>query len=241
MQDQNLLQKLALGAWAREKIVAGSSARDANSRISSILSASRSIQLDTALADFAARGMTEALEAVVTGGASLAKTVPNLTYGVLKSQLLNSPRTFFIVAARTGLERSLDRYNQLGTILPPADATALDLTTLETVKQLYTQAYVLELPHEALATAMMPTTITQQLRDLVGSILSEVIPGVPNATELVTLSALFKLQQSLANAGRALPELQAYSESLQNVLRFAAEADQVIGAWAKRAADACSP
>jgi tetratricopeptide (TPR) repeat protein len=240
VQDQNMLQKLALGAWTRERIVAGSSTRNASSRISSILSASRSIQLDTALADFAARGMTEALEAVVTGGASLAKTVPNLTYGILGSQLLNSPRTFLIVAARTGLERSLDRYSQLGTILPPADATALDVTALETVKQLYTQAYVLELPNEALATAMMPTTITQQLQDLVGSMLSEVIPGAPDPTQLVTLDALFKLQKSLANAGRALPELQAYSESLENALKFAAEEDQVIGAWAKQAATACS-
>src|SRR5713226_1549946 len=66
--DQALLKDLALGAWTREKIVVGSDVRNASSRISSILNASLTVQRDTALADLAAKGMTEALEAVVTDG-----------------------------------------------------------------------------------------------------------------------------------------------------------------------------
>jgi hypothetical protein len=191
--------------------------------------------------DLAARDMAEALEFLATGGASLAKVVPNLLWGEVKQQLENSSKNFLIVSAQTGLNESKQKYSELLSILPPADATTLDVATLESVRQLYDQAYILELPNEALATALMPTTLTQQLLDILGSMMSEVIPGLPEDSERVTLEGLLTLGRSIAAAGQSYPGFQNYSMTMGRALTLVQEQDRLISSWAAEAAGACAP
>jgi len=244
VRDSVLLQRLALGAWTRENIVASAATRSELAGkpqiLSDIIGTSQAIQLYEATQDILARGMAEAIEAAVTRGASLSKAVPNLVWGTVRSQLLRSPRTLFTLTAQTGLKKGLDEYRQLGSMLPPSDSSALDITTLENVKDLYGQAQGLDLPSEALASALMPKSASELTSQALSSVVSELIPGLPSANEAVTLGALLQLQKSLAEAGRGLPALQKYAENLNLVLNLSEANNLKIDKWAKAASQACS-
>jgi WD40 repeat protein len=242
--DASLLKQLAMGAWTRESIVASSAIRPeiASKKIAlqGIIGTSQAVQRYEIVQDALARAMAEAIEAAVTGGASLSNAVPNLTRGILRTQLTNSPRTLFTLAAQTGLQRSLDRYKQLEAILPPADSTALDVTTLGQVKNLYAQAQALALPNEALAAALMPKSALGLTNQALQSVVSELLPGLPTGNGAVTFGALLDLQKSLAQAGKSLPALQKYDENLNLALHLSEANDRKIDAWATQAAEMCS-
>jgi hypothetical protein len=244
VQDGPLLHRLELGAWTRENIVASPATRSeiANKErvLSDIIGTSQAIQRYEATQDLLARSMAEAIGAAVTGGVSLSKAVTNLVWGTVRSQLLNSPRTFFTLSAQVGLQKSLETYRQLEKLLPPADSTALDITALENVKNLYSQAQGLDLPNEALASALMPKSGLEQTNQALQSVVSELIPGLPSANESVTLDGLWKLQKSLAEAGKGQPALQKYSENFDLVANLSAADNRKIDAWATQAAQACS-
>jgi hypothetical protein len=241
VEDPALLQQLALAAWTRERLVVGTEVRTGAASVSSILQASQTIWTANQVQDLFARGMAEALEFLATRGTSLAKVVPSLLWGEVKQQLVSSPQDLLFVSAQIGLNESKQKYSELLNILPPADATTLDVTILESVRQLYDQAYILELPNEALATALMPTTLTQQLLDIFGSMVSEVIPGLPSDSERVTLAGLLTLSKSIAVAGQSYPAFQNYSSMMNRALTLVQAQDRLISSWAAEAAAACAP
>jgi len=243
--DSSLLQPLAGAAWTRENIVASSSLRSeiATKKIAlpGMIGTSRALQGYQAVQDVLARGMAEAVEAAVTGGASLSTVVPNLTGGVIRSQLMNAPKMLLTVAAQIGLQKSLDMYKQLETILPPADSVALDANNLDQVRLLYTQAQGLDLPNEALASALMPKSANNLTTQALQSVAGQLLPGLPASNAAVTLNDLWKLQTSLAQAGGTLPALQKYQENLNLVTHLSEANDRKIASWAAQAAQACSP
>jgi hypothetical protein len=245
VQDPVLLHRLAVGAWTRENIVASSATRSelANKErvLSGIIGTSQALQQYETTQNILAGAMAEAIEAAVTGGASLPKAVPNLIWGTVRSQLLSSPRTLFTLSARVGLQKSLEDYKQLEEkTLPPADSTALDIATLESVKVLYSQAQALDLPNEALASALMPNSALELTNQALQSVVSELIPGLPSANEAVTLGQLWDLQKSLAGAGKGLPALQKYYENMNLVVHLSEANDRKIDTWATQAAEMCS-
>lgn len=241
VQDQNLLQKLALGAWARENVVVLPDARNGTRRVSAVLSTSQALQQYEMVQDALARGMAEAVEAAVTSGASLTQAVPRLTWATVSSQLTKSPRTVLTLIAQRGLQHSLERYTQLESTLPPADSTALDVATLEKAKDLYTQAQALELPNEALAAALMPKTAGELTNQALQSMAGELVAGLPKSNEAVTLAGLLNLQKSLATFRQSFPVLQTYNERLNLALNLAQANDRKVGEWAQLATSACSP
>jgi hypothetical protein len=244
--DLSLLHPLALAAWARENIVASSAARSEISgkqaTLQGMISTSQALQTYEAVQDVIARAMAEAAETAVTGGTSLTAVVPKLTGGILRSQLMNAPKTLFARAAQAGLQRSLDIYDkQLRPILPPADSVALDANNLAQVKLFYTQAQLLDLPNEALAAALMPGSATELTNQALQSVVSQLIPNLPSLNEAVTLKGLWDLQKSLAQAGKGLPALQKYFENMNLLIHLSEANDKKIETWAVRAAQACKP
>jgi hypothetical protein len=246
VQDGLLLHRLELGAWTRENIVASPATRSeiANKErvLSDIIGTSQALQRYEAVQDLLARGMAEAIEGAVTGGISLSKAVPKLLWGTVRSQLLNSPRTLFTLSAQVALQNARDYYGQLQdrNVLPPADSTALEITALENVKSLYEKAQALDLPNEALASALMPKSGLELTNQALQSVVSELIPGLPSANESVTLDGLWKLQKSLAEAGKGQPALQKYSENFNLVANLSAANNRKIDAWATQAGELCS-
>lgn len=239
--DSGILQQLTAAAWARDNVVASPDARSGARRVSGILGTSKALQNYSNVQDALARGMVEAVEAVVTDGASLSKVVPNLTVGVVKNQLKTAPKTVFVLAAQVGLQQSLTAYNQMESVpVPPADATVLNAPDLIKIKTYYLQARTLELPYEALAAKLMPTTASQLTNQAFASAISEIIPSVGfSSTEVVTLDNLFTLQKSVANLSDTLPATQAYSQNLKLALDLADANNRAISASALAAASPC--
>jgi tetratricopeptide (TPR) repeat protein len=241
--DLNLVQQLSSAAWTRDNIVASPDVRNASLRVAGLLTTSKALQGYSNAQDLLARGMVEALESVVTDGASLTKAVPNLTGGVLVNQLKNAPKTIFVLTAQRGLEQSLAAYKQMESVpLPPADATVLNGPDLVRIKTYYSQARTLDLPYAALAAKLMPTTGSQLTNQAFASVISELIPstGVNNA-EMVTLKSLLDLQKSVGNLRDTLPALQDFSQNVKLALNLAAAENKMISEWATKSASACGP
>lgn len=242
--DATLLRTLELGAWTRDTIVASASTRAEIAgklhTLPDMISTSQALQGYQAVQDVLARAMAESIEAAVTGGASLSKAVPNLAWGVVREQLSQSPRTVLIVAARTGLQNSLADYKQLTQgVLPPANSNALDITTLEQVRTLFIQAQSVDIPNEALASALMPTSGLDLTNEALQSVVSELLPGLPSKGAVVTLSGLLDFQKSLAQAGRTLPALQKYDQDLNLELDLWKADDHKLDTLTTQAAAVC--
>jgi hypothetical protein len=240
--DSLLLTQLATAVWTHDNVIASADARNGSGRVSAILGTSKTLQNYRNVQDVLARGMVEALEAAVTDGASLSKAVPNLTKGVFFNQVKSAPKIVFVVAAQRGLEASLTAYKQMEAVpLPPIDATVLSAPDLVRIKALYLQARTLELPYEALASKLMPTSTSQLTNQALASALSELIPSVGlNSTEQVTLNNLLDFQKSVANLSGSVPALQVYSENLKLALNLADANNSQISRTAANAANSCT-
>ncbi len=242
--DTTLLHTLELGAWTRDTIVASASTRaEIASKLHTLpdmIGTSQALQGYQVVQDVLARAMAESIEGAVTGGASLSKAVPNLAWGVVREQLSQSPRTVLTVAARTGLQNSLEDYKQLTQgVLPPANSNALDITTLEQVRTLFIQAQSVDIPNEALASALMPTSGLDLTNEALQSVVSELLPGLPPKGAVVTLSGLLDFQKSLAQAGRTLPALQKYDQDLNLELDLWKADDHKLDTLTTQAAAVC--
>jgi hypothetical protein len=239
--DSLLLTQLVATVWTHDNVVASPDARNGSTRVSGIIGTSKALQNYSNIQDVLARGMVEALEAVVTDGASLSKVVPNLTKGVFFNQLKSAPKTVFVLTAQRGLEQSATSYKQMVEApLPPADATVLNVPDSIRIKALYLRARTLELPYEALASKLMPTTASQLTNRAFASAISELIPSVGlNSTEQVTLSDLLNFQKSVANLSGSLPALQAFSQNLKLALNLAEANNRTVSAWAVEASHPC--
>ena len=242
VEETVLLRKLASGAWARENIVASASTRSEIALKPSILTAmigtSQDIETYTMLQDALVRGMTEAIEAWVTGGATLSTVVPHLTWSTIRSRLLNSPQTVLKLKAQVGLVESLKYYNTLSQMLPAANSTTLDISDLLNAKVLFGMAHGLDLPNEALAAALMPKDAGELIQQAMGSAISEILPSADLSDQVVTLKSLLDLDKSLA---KTLPGLEVYNSNLNLVLNEAAANDRLIKQWATQASLACTP
>ena len=235
--------QLSAAVWTHDNVIASPDARNGSTRISGILGTSKALQTYTVVQDVLSRAMVEAVEAGFTGGASLAKAVPNVTMGALKAQLANAPKTLLTLAAQHGLEASLADYKQMEAVpLPPQDATALNATDLTSLRELYIQARSLELPYEALAAKLMPTSseLTEQavksaLGELTGGPLFSAAP-----TSAVTLQNLLDLQKGVANLAKSLPAFQAYSQDLNLATNLTTANSETISKWASVAAQKCN-
>jgi hypothetical protein len=164
----------------------------------------------------------------------LTKLVPALTTGIVTSQLKSAPRTLFVLTAQRGMEGSLAAYRQMQAVpLPPADATVLNAPDLAKVRADYLQARTLELPYEALAAKLMPTTAVQLTNQALASAINEAVPLLGSSgTVQVTLQSLLDFQKSLANLSSTLPALQAYSQNLNLALNLANANSRMISDWA---------
>ena len=240
--DSNLLPQLASAAWTRENVVVSPDAKNGSGHVAGILGTSNALQDYSTIQDVLARAMVEALEAAVTDGASLSKAIQNLTKGVVVNQLKSAPETVFVLTAQRGLEESLAAYKKMEAVpLPPANATVLNGPDLVRIKEFYIQARTLELPYEALAAKLMPTSASQLASQAFGSIVSEAIPSLGlGSTDQVTLKALLDFQKSVGNASASLPALQAYSQNLNLALKLAAANSSTISTWTAAAGHACN-
>ncbi len=243
--DTLLLMQLAAAVWTHDNVISSAGdARNGSTRVSGILGTSKALQTYTAVQDVIARAMVEAVEAGFTGGASLTKAVPNVTLGALKAQLTNAPKTLLTLAAQHGLEASLTAYKQMEAVpLPPEDATALNATDLARLRDLYIQARSLELPYEALAAKLMPTSGSELTEQALKSALGELtggplFSGAP--TSAVTLQNLLNLQKGVANLAKSLPALQAYSQDLNLATNLTTANSETISKWASAAAQKCN-
>jgi hypothetical protein len=242
--DVSLLTPLAAAVWTHDNVIASPDARNGSTRVSGILGTSKALQTYTTVQDLIARTMVEAIQAGLTGGASLGKAVPNLTVSVLKAQLVNAPKTLLTLTAQHGLQASLAAYQQMEAVpLPSQDATALNATDLARIRDLYVQGRSLELPYAALAAKLMPTSGTDLTQQALRSAFTELttgplFSGAPSTA--VTLQSLFKLQQSVANLATSLPALQTYSQDLNLAVNLTAANNETISKWAAAAAHGCT-
>ena len=243
--NQRLLQELALGVWTRENIIASVSTRAELAQKDTVLSnAVQTLQAMNnyqTVQDLLARGAATALEATVTGGTSLPAGLEQLTVGELTHQLQESPRTLLTLTALYGLNESKSLYDQLTPLLYPASATVLDVDKLNRIYTLLMQAHTLELPNEALATALSPEYAGQLTQQALESVVGQVIPelGPVNPTATLTLDVLLKAQQGLAQDAATLPVLKGYQMNLNLALNLARAYDKQISTLAEQAATAC--
>jgi hypothetical protein len=233
--DANLLPQLAAAAWTRENVVISPDARTSSTHVAAVLGTSTAMQHYTAVQDILARAMAEALVGGATGGTSLARGVTNLTVNVAKSQLLTAGNTLITIAARRGLEMSLDAYKQMEAVpLPAADATALNAADLARIKDLYLRARTLELPNEALVAKLMPTSAgqltAQAWKSALGEAVGPAFSGVDPAGT-VTFEELFKLQKSLSSLGETQTALQFYTQNFNLAVNLAAANDRTMASW----------
>jgi hypothetical protein len=137
---------------------------------------------------------------------------------------------------------TVDAYNHMEAVpLPPADASVLNAPNLIKIRNFYVQARSLELPYEALAAKLMPTSAAQLTEQAFASAISEIIPSAGfSSTEKVTLKTLWDFQTSVANLKDTLPALAAYSQNLNLALNLAAANDRTISQWAGAAANSCA-
>ncbi len=230
--DPAILSQLVSAVWTHDNVIASADARGGSNRVAAILGTSKALGTYTPVQDEVARAIVEAMEAAATRGVSLAKAIPNLSIGVLKAQLLNLPKTLLALSAQRGLEASLAAYRRMDQIpLPPPDATALNVSDLARIKDVFVQARTLELPNTALAARLMPTSGSELRDQALRSALSEItsrplFSGSQTAT--VTLLNLLALQKSLANMEKSLPALQAYSENLNLAINLEAATNKMI-------------
>ena len=218
-------------------------ARQGSTRVSAILSTSKAIQHYAAVQDLLARGAVEAIEAVATDGASLEKAVPNLTLGLLKTQLLNSPQTFLTMMAQTGLSDSLAKYRQMESMLPPQDSSVLNETDLAQIEGLYLQARALELSYGALAAKLMPTKGADLSQAALKSAFSEITGGplfAESPTTAVTLNTMLQVQQAMKNLTTQVPALEGFSQNLDLAVNLTTANKEVISRWAQSACQPCA-
>jgi TonB family protein len=241
--DPALLSQLASAVWTYDNVVSSSEVRSDSVQVSGVLGTSKALHNYSILQDLIARSMVEALEATVTDGATLSRAVPNLTVGLLKSQLLAAPKTILTLAAQRGLEESSTKYQQLIAVLPPKSASAVDASGLAQAKTLYIQARTLQLPYEALAAKLMPTKAGQLVVAALKSAVSEVtqsplFSGSPSTA--VTLAELLKLDNDLADLEKSIPAFQAYSQNLKLAINLANANNRTVANWARGAAQNCT-
>ena len=242
--DMLLLTQLAAAVWTHDNVIASLDARNGSRRVSGILGTSKALQTYTTVQDVVSRAMVEAVQAGLTGGASLAKAVPNVTLSALKAQLTSAPKTLLTLVAQHGLEASLAAYKQMEAVpLPPQDATALNATDLARIRGLYIQARSVELPYEALAAKLMPKSGSDLTEQALKSALGEVTGGPVfsgSPTAAVTLQNLLALQKGIANLAKSLPALQAYSEDLNLATNMTTANSETISKWASAAGQKCN-
>ncbi len=244
-----LLEHLEKAAWTRENIIASASTRAELAQKDVVLS--NAVETLQALSnyqsdqDLLARAAVTALEATVTGGTSLPTGLAQLTAGELEHQLEESPRTLLTLTAEEGLMRSKALYDQLTTLLYPENATVLDVARLRQIYTLFMEAHTLELPSEALATALSPEYASQLTQQALDSVVSQTLPklGPINPAATVTLDLLLKTQQGLAEAASTQPVLKGYQMNLNLALNLAKAYQRQISTWATEAAqisDTCT-
>jgi hypothetical protein len=243
--DPNLLQSLAEAVWTREKVVVDQMSRNGAGRVSAILGTSRALTQYSTVQDALARIMVEAVEAGFTGGASLDKSVPNFTIGVLKRQLLNAPKTVLNRAAQQGLQASIALYKRMEAVpLPSANATLLRAEDLAAIKGFYIHAQALELSYDPLAVSFMPKNVNDLAEQALRSAFSELMSGPVFAgaadSDVVTLKHLWDLQTEVGNLGQGLPALKSFSQSVSFTTATANANQRTISTWAKSSAFACS-
>ena len=243
VNDPTLAGQLALSVWTHDNVLASPDARQGSTRVSAILGTSKALQHYTTVQDLLARGAVEAIEAVVTDGASLEKAVPNLTLGTLKSQLLNSPQTFLTMVAQSGLSDSLAKYRQTESMLPPQDSSVLNQTDLVQIQELYLQARALELAYGALAAKLMPTKGAALSQAALKSAFSELtsgplFSGAP--TTAVTLKTMLQIQQAIKSLKVQVPALESYTQNLDLAVNLTQANKNTINKWAQTACQPCA-
>lgn len=236
-KDPDAVRRIATAVWVKEYVAGSSEVRSAQQRVALLLETLQEIQQYEAYQDITARAAVEAVAAVVTGGASLANSVPNLSIALVKHAFLN-PRVLLGIAARRGLEESLKAYEELDNILPSMGSTPLELANVERIRQLYFKARGLELVYGSLGAALLPKHHTDLLdqawKSLTSGVLSLVTKMPTTPTGIATLKSLYDLQEEAAQLASSIPGLEQFSASFRLAKELAASADRTIAAWTSR-------
>lgn len=235
VKDKSLLQELAFGAWTKEMIVDRHDPRRTIAQVVAALSASNNLEGWEDVTDVLARATVESIKAVATGGTSLNTAAQDLTLGVVEHQLTN-PKVALAHWAHAGLLESLNDYGQMEQHWPSTGTTLFQLSELEKVKSLYTEANMQFSVSEALVGAIAPTTWQDEFANYISSAVSELKPSLPSSATFLTLDDVLKLEDLVAAAGKSF---NAYKQSLDLAQRVAAGDQQEISAWAAQAANAC--
>lgn len=241
--DRNLLTTLTAAAWTRENVVNAPDARNGARDVSAILTTSQNLQGYSIAQDAVARALAEALKAGITGGASLSEAIPSISYGMLKNQLLNAPKTVLIATAHHGLVESQQFFSQMLTVpLPQPNAVTLKAEDLAKIRVFYIQARNLQLPYQALAAKLMPTRADDLIESAVKSAFSELLsdPSLfPTGSDTVTPQQLFRLQTGLANLAKGNPALRDYSENLNLAMELTEANRKTMTQWIEKSANGC--
>jgi uncharacterized repeat protein (TIGR03803 family) len=238
MEDPNLLQKLALGAWTKERILDRYNPNNGSIQVSGFLSVFSSLQGWQQAEDILAKTTVEALAAVATLGTSVDTMPTRLVAAEVERQLAN-PKVALAHWVRAGLGQSWSDYKQLEQLIPPAGTTEFRLTDLSEIQSLYSQANTLASVNEALGAALAPKTWQDEFSQYIASAVGEFL-GQPGISSVGTLTFRNILQLEEVVAG-SLQAFNAYKQSLDLALKLAASNQQVISTWAAEAAKGCSP
>lgn len=236
--DSAVAQQLTAVAWTRENVVQPADARTGSKRVLAILETSRALQGYQTTQDVLVRANVEALLAGATGGASLTKVVPNLTWGILKSQLIDT-KIWLNGFAWSGLQQSHESYKELEAALPPADATALDGQAALHIRDLYNGGRILELSCGGLAVALMPTQGKQLWMQSWKSAVSQVAPQLPPSTQKVTLDGLLKMHTLLSAATSGIEGMEKYKTGFDLAMHLKEATDKKISEAASASIGAC--
>jgi hypothetical protein len=210
-------------------------------QLSAILSTSQSLQKYSVVQDLVARSLVEAIGLAVTDGAALGNTVRNVTRNALFAEIKSAPKLVFTLAAQRGLEDAASQYHQLSLIqLPPTDATVLSAPDLSVIRNLYIRARSEQLPFEALAAKLMPTSGVELAQQGFQSVVSEMLPVSGSADlQVVTFRNVLDLEKQVAALGNTQTALQSYRDNLNLALGLAEANDAQISSWASSASARC--
>lgn len=231
-----LVRRLALGAWTKERIVDRYNPGSGSGQVKMFLAISANLKGWEDATDLLARATVESIKAVVTTGASLDSAVPGLTLGVVKRQLTD-PKVALARWAHAGLLQSLADYTAMEGLLPPAGTTTFNLSVLERIESLYTEANTLSSVNEALAAAIAPTTWQATFSNYISSAVDQAKDSLPSSGALWTLKNVLSLENAVGAVGQSF---SAYKQSLDLASKVTSSNRQKISDWVTAAAASCS-
>jgi len=239
VREPGLARDLAKAAWAYENVIKSPSSLQGKSNVSMYLNTYKGIRRWEITQDILARAFVEATVAGITGGASLGKTIPGLTWGVVRDQFVFNLEFYLGLTARRGLERALAHYQQIEKLSSRSSGSKIDVKIAGQIYDLYQEAHTLELAFGRLLVSLMPKTGLDLVKRALDSVRNQLLQGLPIKNDPLTVGDAFNLLHLIAQEMNAYPPLREFSEKWSLSKRLVRANAQTISSWSDQAIKGC--